>query len=69
MAWIQGRPDKPGFYFYRDELHELTVMRVEDYATGLNEPPQLGFNVVGRDFLDDYPEGEHWSEPIALPPK
>ena len=30
MAWIQGRPDKPGFYFYRDELLELTIMEVKD---------------------------------------
>ena len=69
MAWIQGRPHKPGFYFYRDELQELTVMQVEDYAIGLNEPPQLGFNVIWSEDLDDYPEGEHWSEPIAVPPE
>jgi hypothetical protein len=68
MAWIQGRPDKPGFYFYRDELRELTVMGVRDISIG-NEPQILDFEIIGRDDMDDYPEGEHWSEPITLPPK
>lgn len=68
MAWIQGRPDRPGFYFYRDELRELTVMEVKDISIGL-ESQVLDFEIIGRDFLDDYPEGEHWSEPIMPPPR
>ena len=62
--WVKGKPQTPGFYFYRDELfHPFTVIEAID------APPGLFYDALGREEqLDDYPEGEHWSEPIEGPP-